>query len=132
MSRFGGCIFIAVITLSLVLFLSVFPACAGAAKNGAVQDIWTGTWDSPEWGEMSLVQNGNKVTGQYEWQGGKITGTVSGNMLKGTWSESPSYEPPNDAGDFEFTISADGKSFTGRWRYGSSGDWKGSWSGSKV
>ena len=38
--------------------------------------------------------------------------------------------PVGDAGDFEFTLSADGKSFTGRWRYSTAGaawntDWRG-------
>jgi len=71
---------------------------------------------------MVLVQTGNSVNGTYTYQGGNITGTVSGNKLTGTWSESPSYIPPDDAGDVELTISVDCNSITGRWRYDSTGD----------
>jgi hypothetical protein len=52
-------------------------------------------------------------------------------MLVGTWSQSPSYAPPADAGDFEFTLAADGQSFTGRYRYGSDGTWFTTWNGTR-
>ena len=96
------------------------------------QGIWMGTWESEQWGTMQLVQDGNRVTGEYEWDEGKIDGMINGNMLTGTWSEKPSYQPPDDAGDFKFSLSKDGTSFTGEWRYGSTGDWQGSWNGKKV
>jgi hypothetical protein len=48
------------------------------------------------------------------------------------WFESPSYEPPKDAGEIEFTISEDGKSFTGLWKYADSDDWSGPWDGVKA
>lgn len=90
---------------------------------------WEGEWDT-NWGKMTLKQNGNKVTGTYIHDEGRITGTVFGDKLIGTWSETPAYAPPNDAGDIEFNMSADGKSFTGKWRYGSEGGW-GNWDGGK-
>jgi len=90
---------------------------------------WTGEWDT-NWGKMVLTQNAASVTGTYTHDSGRINGTISGNVLTGTWSESPSYAAPNDAGDIEFTMSADGKSFTGKWRYGTSGSW-GNWEGGK-
>lgn len=96
-----------------------------ANDNGA----WVGKWNT-DWGTMTLNQTGNDVTGNYEYDSGKISGTVSGNILKGTWSEYPTYNPPRDAGDIEFTL--DGDSFTGKWRYGSSGDWSGQWVGKKI
>jgi hypothetical protein len=96
------------------------------------QDIWTGKWESAEWGTMELTQTGNSVTGIYTWDEGRIDGTVNGNVLSGTWSEAPSYTPPDDAGDFEFSLSSDGNSFTGKWRYGSSGDWEGDWTGERI
>jgi hypothetical protein len=91
---------------------------------------WSGTWNTDE-GALELQQSGSTVTGTYTHDQGRIEGTVSGNKLVGTWSESPSYSPPNDAGDFEFTMSGDCKSFSGNWRYGSSGSWSGSWSGTR-
>lgn len=90
---------------------------------------WEGKWDT-NWGEMVLTQNGSSVTGTYTYDSGKIVGTVSGNKLIGTWSESPTYSPDNDAGEIEFTMAQDGMSFTGKWRYGSNGDW-GDWEGGK-
>lgn len=77
---------------------------------------------------MVFTQDGEKVTGTYPHDNGRIVGTVSGNILTATWSEAPSYGPPNDAGDVVFTLAADGMSFSGSWRYGSgTGKWDGAW-----
>jgi hypothetical protein len=89
---------------------------------------WTGIWDT-DWGEMELFQSEGVVSGNYSYDTGQILGTVSGEKLIGTWSEDPSFAPPDDAGDFEFTMSEDCGSFSGNWRYGSSGEWEGTWSG---
>lgn len=91
---------------------------------------WTGAWET-DWGRMELQQNGNKVNGTYTHDQGRIQGTVSGRNLTGTWSEYPSYSPPGDAGDIVFIISADCSSFDGKWRYGTSGGWSGSWTGAR-
>jgi len=91
---------------------------------------WAGTWET-NYGIMHLSQTGSQVTGTYEHDNGKIEGNVSGSTLTGTWSESPSYAPPDDAGDVELTMSPDLSSFTGQWRYGFSGDWDGPWSGAR-
>ena len=107
------------------------PSLGSSAPSEEVLP-WTGVWESSQWGTMELLQNGNTVTGTYSWDEGKIEGTVSGTTLRGTWSESPSYAPPDDAGDFEFTLSADGNSFSGQWRYGSDGEWDGDWTGQKT
>ncbi|MBC8511593.1 MAG: hypothetical protein H8D32_01240, partial [Dehalococcoidia bacterium] len=72
------------------------------------------------------------VSGTYTHNAGRITGTVSGSTLIGTWSETPSYSPPNDAGGLQFTIASDCNSLTGVWRYGSSGDWSGDWNGTRI
>ncbi len=109
------------------------PASPAAQQPSAGTNLgkysWAGEWDT-NWGKTILTQNGSTVTGTYTHDEGKITGTVNGSVLLGTWSESPSYSPPNDAGDMELTMAADGKSFTGKWRYGSEGSW-GNWEGGK-
>ena len=102
------------------------PPAQAAAIN------WTGTWDCGNWGKMYLIQTGSQVTGTYEYQNGKIEGFATGTTLVGTWSESPTYSPPDKAGDTQFTLSADGNSFTGYWRYGSSGNWTGTWNGTRM
>jgi hypothetical protein len=90
---------------------------------------WTGTWQT-NFGEVILEQNGNAVEGTYARSDGKIAGQINGQKLVGAWSELPTYNPPDDAGDFEFTISEDCQSFQGRWRYGNSGGWY-TWSGTR-
>lgn len=89
---------------------------------------WSGKW-STDFGSMTLKQMGGAVSGTYTHDKGKITGQVTGNVLKGRWSEAPTYSGPSDAGGFEFKLTQGGKSFGGRWNYqgrsGSSG-----WSGS--
>ena len=90
---------------------------------------WEGEWDS-NWGHMILTQSGSTVTGTYTHDSGRITATVSGNKLSGTWSEAPSYSPDRDAGDIEFIMSSDGKTFSGSWGYGSNLS-AGTWTGSK-
>ena len=80
---------------------------------------------------MRLSASGNAVTGTYESNSGKLTGTVSGNRLSGTQSESPSYKPLEGAGDFQCTMASGGGSVTGQWRYGSSGSWS-TWNGTCI
>ncbi|MCJ7444835.1 MAG: FecR family protein [Methanotrichaceae archaeon] len=91
---------------------------------------WTGTWDT-NFGSMDVQMSGNSVTGTYPHDQGRIQGAFSENKLIGKWFEAPSYNPPNDAGDLEFTMSADCRSFSGNWRYGSTGSWSGGWSGTR-
>jgi hypothetical protein len=111
--------------LFLTLAITLLSGYAAAQDCG-----FDGVWGT-DWGDMTLSQSANVVTGTYTHDSGKITGTVSGSVLKGKWSESPSYAEPGDAGDIEFTISDDCNSFTGKWRYGSTGDWSGGWSGTR-
>lgn len=92
---------------------------------------WDGAWET-DWGRMELQQNGNSVNGIYLHDQGRIQGTVSGRNLIGTWSEYPSYSLPGDAGDLMFVISEDCSSFDGKWRYGTTGGWSGSWIGARV
>ena len=88
-----------------------------------------GKWQT-KWGIVTFDVSGSEVTGSYPHDSGKITGVISGNTLKGNWSEGPSFAPPKDAGEFEFTFSSANK-FTGKWRYGSSGTWRSGWNGVK-
>ncbi len=92
---------------------------------------WTGNWNT-YFGNMTLTQSGSIVVGTYEADGGRINGTVSGNKLVGTWYDAPSYSPPTQAGDIEFNLSEDCNSFSGRWRYGSEGNWSTDWSGTRA
>jgi len=90
---------------------------------------WTGIWDTDS-GFMDLEQTGNSVTGVYtgDVPHHTIQAIVSDKKLVGNWS----YSPGSDGGTFEFTMAGDCNSFSGNWRYGSEGDWAGSWNGTRV
>lgn len=62
---------------------------------------------------MVLVQSGSTVTGTYEYGDGRISGTVTGNRLTGTWTE----DNGASKGPVAFDIAADGKTFAGWWGY---------------
>lgn len=120
------------ITLVAGCTLPQIPFSTGSAPGATAPTPWSGSWDS-DYGTMVLTQSGNQVTGTYDHDGGRITGTVSGNTLTGTWSEAPSYKAPDDAGDFAFILAADGKSFSGGYRYGSgTGGWAGTWTATRI
>ena len=114
------------VVVVVIVFLGIFIVIG---KQPTAQ--WSGSWDT-NWGIMTLSQSGNKVTGTYVYRNGRISGIVSGNTLTGKWSESPTYQPPEQAGDVILKLSNDGMSITGEWRYGSSGDWSGEWNGKKI
>jgi hypothetical protein len=135
---FGFLMTVQTVSFAFALMLVAMPAVN--AGDGACD--WTGTWDTSS-GKMELVQIGNAE------EGADVTGTailpqnrnincdivaiVLDNMLIGYWSKYPSYGPPDDAGDIQFTISEDCSSFDGKWRYGyGNGDWNGDWTGSRV
>ena len=90
-----------------------------------------GEWES-NWGKMVLHQNGSLVKGTYAHDSGKIEGRIRGKVLTGHWAEAPTYDiHSSDGGDVTFTLSDDCKSFSGRWRYGTEGDWYGTWTAKK-
>ncbi len=81
---------------------------------------WSGQWESVEFGTLILTQLGDNVTGTYPWRDGKITGTVSGNTLKGRWEE----VSDNAKGEFVFVLGEDGRSFNTFRRYEGDVGWK--------
>ena len=91
-----------------------------------------GAWESG-FGDIVFSQSGSRVTGTYTHDNGKIEGELNGHILRGKWSEKPSYKPPRNAGEFEFVFSKDGKTFSGKWRYGfDKKTWDGSWRGKLI
>jgi hypothetical protein len=108
----------------MALLVAVALAWVGALPAGA-QDAggpWAGTWET-DWGTWTLEQSGDRVFGTYQPDAGRIFGMAAGDTLSGSWAKAPSYAPPDDAGDLELTLDPDGTTFSGRLRYGSSGDW---------
>ena len=107
----------------------------GSAPPAALKPSFDGRWKT-EWGTIELKVENRRVEGKYPHDSGRLVGEVSldGITLKGKWSEGPTFAPPNDAGDFEFLLSDDGKSFKGRYWYGTrkAGDPGKVWNGTKI
>jgi hypothetical protein len=76
-----------------------------------------GTWFT-NWGRLEITQNGTNVTGVYGTERHTLTGTISGKIFSGTYSEN------GDTGPFKFVLSSDGKKFEGTFDNGG-GDWNG-------
>lgn len=90
----------------------------------SAENTWAGTWNT-NYGKMVLQAGGS---GAYDYCDGKISGSASGNKLTGTWTQKwPCGGATEASGPFEFTLAANGKSWTGRWRYTSGGDWHTNW-----
>ena len=103
------------LSFTLVICLSFITISATAATYS-----YTGTWQvSGSWGTMTLTQSGNRVTGTYTHQSGSVNGMVSGNVFTGTWMQTGN----NRSGQLEFTMSADGMSFTVKWKYDADASW---------
>ena len=105
----------------LTMAVSQDSKTKGRQQTQTAQAGWTGTWMT-DYGRMYLAQQGNRVTGTYDYMGGRIEGTVAGSVLSGTWVQT------NNSGRLEFRLSADGRTYDGVWGYGqgiSNGLWRG-------
>lgn len=104
---------------------------SGSAGSGT-GPTFTGTWDT-SFGKMTLTQSGTSVSGSYDYYGGKLQGTLEGNILKCTWSQS--HDGVARKGKCSFELASDGNSFSGGWNYilsdGSDGN-GGGWGGKRV
>jgi hypothetical protein len=92
---------------------------------------FAGSWDT-NWGVMTCSVDGQRVNCNYTHDNGKIEATLGldGMTMEGTWSEAPSYQPPEDGGRVTFSLSEDGNIITGRWWYGQNGE-GGPWTGTR-
>ncbi|WBM74229.1 hypothetical protein [Saprospira grandis] len=101
-----------------------------AGNDMAAIEPYLGCWES-SWGTMCIEFKEGKIQGTYTHDNGRIEGELRNGRFFGTWSESPSYSMPDDGGEVELILSADKKSFTGKWRYGRAGEWREDWTGTK-
>ena len=106
------------------------PPAPGHDDHGS-DDFAIGGRYETDFGVMVLNQNGDRISGTVEHKNGRLSGDLRGNVLRGFWAQEPSYLKPDDAGDFEFTFAADGRSFQDVWRYGTDGPWK-NWNGKRL
>jgi hypothetical protein len=92
---------------------------------------WNGRWKT-NYAGLTLSHVGSQVTGTYGLMGESMKGTVSGNTFTGTWKNPSNSATSTNTGDIELTMANDCNSFTGRWRFGSEGDWDGIWKGTRI
>jgi len=89
------------------------------------QTIGKSEWNS-SFKKISFTQSGKNLSGQYEYAGGRITGTLQGRTFNGWWAESDDTlecGPNNNwSGPVVLQFSADGRSFTGRYGKCSKGE----------
>ena len=104
----------------IILLVTFFVGFIGFSQN--VSGVY-----KTDYREMTLQQNGNKVTGSYESGNGKIDAILTGNILTGTWKNSGS----NKSGKFEFVFNSDFSAFTGKYGYNNSSPTK-KWNGTKI
>ncbi len=113
--------------LLTIFFVFILTNCSSRSSS------FTGTWVS-ENGELVLVQSGNTVTGEYEYDSGHIQGTVEGKTLSYRWweniNENADYESTDEQerGEGYFTLSEDNMSISGEWRYDGDQIWRERWS----
>jgi uncharacterized cupin superfamily protein len=102
------------------------PATGGwnGKKKAPINVSVAGTFTT-DWGEMTLQQTGNQVTGTYKHNNGVINGTLSGKTLTGTWTQT------NGKGKFRFEFNDNLSAFTGKWGYNEAEPATGGWNGKK-
>lgn len=94
----------------------------GKRSAGAAPDRFDGIW-ATTFGAMRLSTTGEDARGCYNFAGtSHITGKVSQRTLKFSYDQ-----PDGEKGEGEFTLSDDGKRFTGEWKAadGTGGKWNG-------
>ncbi len=120
-----------ILTACILGLLAMAAGCTGTsgtepttAAPGSAATPWNGTWDTGSStpaayqtiGVLTMSQAGSSVSGTFTNQDqgkGTITGSVTGNVLTGTWTMT--YPKGSDSGSFRFVLSDDSTSFTGTW-----------------
>ena len=117
---------------TIFLVFAAILILAGCTQPAPQECSFAGKWNTT-YGEMVLEQKGESVTGRYEHDQGRINGIAKGSTLTGTWSELPSYQPSDDAGDIVVNLD-DCNSWSGKWRYGSTGAFTGTsgWTAKRI
>ena len=80
---------------------------------------------STDFNELTLSRNGNKVTGTYKHQNGRIEGILNGHTLTGLWVQN------NGKGKFVFEFNNDFSAFFGKWGYNDAIP-TGKWDGKRI
>jgi hypothetical protein len=109
------------IVIFIFLFIIILPTTAFSKTN------FNGTWET-NWGLMYLTQKNNIVIGTYEYNNGKLKGTISGNKLTYTWNEYNNKYSYSGTG--YFIIKKD-NSLYGQWKNEGVETWEGEWTATR-
>jgi len=103
---------------------TVPPPGACNCPSGRSGGTWDGTWHHKNWGDnmegaISMCQDGSSVTATYNLNDvqGRLSGTVSGNRLTGTWAELDSSGEVALTGRMILVMAADGNTWGGWFSY---------------
>ena len=102
--------------------LTLALLAAGPVAIAADPPSFAGTW-STTFGRMTLAERDGTLSGTYDRNG--ISGTEKDGKFTFTYFE------PGVTGEGEFTLSADGQTFSGKWRAAGSAGWS-NWTGRRV
>jgi hypothetical protein len=114
----------------LAVFLTIGVGCTSQAQKDKTsphpsKDL-SGTWKTNVV-NLHLTQSGNTVSGTYDYEGGTLEGTITGNRLDYTWNQTNGKK-----GRGYFIISDDWKSISGSYGYNDDDSNGGEWKGTKV
>ncbi len=103
----------------------------GKPSSGAGTGF-AGSWDAEADGvayRIALSQKGSSVNGRYkgaDGSAGSISGRMKGGVLRFSWKQND-----GQRGSGQFTLSADGQSFTGSYRLANKPNMGGTWNGTR-
>ena len=115
--------------LALALVFALTVGACGHEPAAPADPGFAGHWTSSQWGEHYIVVEGSTVKIVYEHDDGRVLGTLAGSAVTGWWTEVPSRQPSNDAGDVTFTLTQINgeRAIDGTWRYSAQGPLRENW-----
>ncbi|MDX9719536.1 MAG: hypothetical protein RBU37_02230 [Myxococcota bacterium] len=125
--------------IAFSLLLAGLSACSSSAEILPTRAMppgasFEGLWYS-NYGDMRLQQEGNKVTGTFDYKlGGSIEGELQGGVLVFDWRQEGDLNlgRRDVFGKGYFVISDNGISFEGKWGYAESYSNGGTWTANKA
>jgi hypothetical protein len=85
----------------------------------------TGFWKT-NFADLCLLQTENKVTGSYNYKGGKLEGNITGNRLDYSWSQEDGKK-----GKGYFVVTNNWQNIGGKYGYNDNSTSGGNWSGKR-
>ena len=93
-----------------------------------------GVWNSDAFGPVVFREVDGEIRGALRLARGTVVAKIVDGVLRGTWCEAPTRKLPLDRGEVQWrmTRSRGRDELIGRWRYGTSGAFRGGWDLARV